>query len=264
MAVKMWNLDESGNLTSSIRKAGQSGLGAEESRPQAETLDREIDRLLDKAINLLVQKDPNPRHTEFAKRWAIGRAIAESRILDSAHMEPGERADLWRAMARKCRLGVRHTGKRNTRSKWKGLIPGREMEPKRIEDDIFGLALWLQEQELEDARLAFGQGLHNAKQIWSREALRSRNFRDVLAAYFSELGERERDHLYLIPQYAQLAKALRSRWPSRGRGSAKRPVHYGSDDLLDETRKVLDPLAQSLLEKSKTGPEPPGSDKSGS
>ena len=257
MAVKMWNLDESGILISSIRKVGQSGMRAEEARPEAEALDRETDKLLDKAMNLLVQQDPNPRHTEFAKRWAIGRAIAESRILDSPHIEPGERADLWRAMARKCRLGVRHTGQRNSRSKWKGLIPDREMEPKRIEDDIFGLAMWLQEQELEDAKLAFGQGLHNAKQIWSREALRSRNFRDALAAYFSELGAAERDHLYLIPQYAQLAKALRRRWPSRGKGSAKRPVHYGSDDLLDETRKVLNPLAESLLERSRAGAATP-------
>ena len=221
MAVKLWDLDELGNLTSTIRKAGKTGMGAEESRPQAEALDREIDRLLDKAMDLLVQQDPNPRHTEFAKRWAIGRAIAESRVLDSPHMEPGERADLWRAMARKCRLGVRHNGKKNPRSKWKGIIPGREMEPKRIQDDIFGLGMWLQEQELEDAKLAFGQGLHNAKQIWSREALRSKNFRDSLAAYFSELGEDEREHLYVIPQYAQLAKALRSRWPSRERGQPR-------------------------------------------
>ena len=257
MPVKMWELDESGNLTSSIRKAGQTGMRAEESRPQAEALDREIDRLLDKAINLLVEQDPNPRHTEFAKRWAIGRAVSESGILDSPHMEAGEWADLWRAMARKCRLGVRHTGKRNSRSKWKGLIPGREMEPKRIQDDIFGLGMWLQEQELEDAKMAFGQGLHNAKQIWSREALRSRNFRDALAAYFSELGDKERERLYVIPQYAQLAKALRSRWPSRGKGSAKRPVHYAPDDLLGETRKALNPLVDSLLEESSTGYETP-------
>lgn len=253
MTVKMWDLDESGNLTSSIRKEGRTGIRAEESRPQAEALDREIDKLLDQAINLLVQQDPNPRHTEFAKRWAIGRAIAESGILDSPHMEPGERTDLWRAMARKCRLGVRCNGKRSPRSRWKGLIPGREMEPKRIQDDIFGLGMWLQEQELEDAKLAFGQGLHNAKQIWSREALRSRNFRDALAAYFSELENEEREELYVIPQYARLAKALRSRWPSRGKGSAKRPVHYNPDDLLEETRKVLNPLVATLLEESNAG-----------
>jgi hypothetical protein len=250
MAVKMWDLDESGNLISSIRKEGRTGIRAEESRTQAEALDRDIDKLLDKAINLLVQQDPNPRHTEFAKRWAIGRAIAESGILDSPHMEPGERADLWRAMARKCRLGVRHNGKRSPRSKWKGLIPGREMEPKRIQDDIFGLGMWLQEQELEDAKLAFGQGLHNAKQIWSREALRSRTFRDALATYFSELGDKEREQVYVIPRYAQLAKALRNRWPSRGKGSAKRPVHYAPDDLLEETRKILNPLLESLLKES--------------
>ena len=242
MAVKIWDLDESGNLTSTIRKDGRTGLRAEESRPRAEILDREIDKLLDKAVNLLVKQDPNPRHTEFAKRWAIGRAISESGIMDSPHLEPGERADLWRAMARKCRLGVRHTGKQNPRSKWKGLVPGREMEPKRIQDDIFGLGMWLQEQELEDARLAFGNGLHNAKQIWSREALRSGNFRDALAAYFSELGEKEREQLYIIPQYAQLAKALRSRWPSRGKGSAKRPVHYRPRRTLGRNPQGLEPV----------------------
>ena len=249
MAIKMWDLDESGNLTSSIRKAGHTGIGAEDSRPEAEAVDVEIDKLLDKAVNLLVRQDHNRRHTEFAKRWAIGRAISESGILDSPHIEPGERADLWRAMARKCRLGVRHNGNKNARSKWKGLIPSRDMEPKRIEDDIFGLAMWLQEQELEDAKLTFGQGLHNAKQVWSRGALRSSNFRDALSAYFAELEVEERDHLYLIPQYAQLAKALRNRWPSRGKGSAKRPVHYGKDELLAEVRNVLNPLRAELLEK---------------
>ena len=212
-------------------------------------MDREIDNLLDKAMNLLDQQDPNPRHTEFAKRWAIGRAIVESRILESSHIEHGERADLWRAMARKCRLRVRHTGKRSPRSTWKGLIPTREIEPKRIEDDIFGLAMWLQEQDFEDAKQAFGQGLHNAKQIWSREALRSRNFRDALAAYFSELEGEEREHLYLIPQYAILAKALQQRWPGRGKGSAKRPVHYGDYELLNEIRRVLDSKVEEILRK---------------
>ena len=61
----------------------------------------------------------------------------------------------------------------------------------------------------------------------------------------------------MIPQYAQLAKALRSRWPSRGKGSAKRPVHYGPEDLLEETRKVLNPLVERLLEETRTRYETP-------
>lgn len=251
MAVKIWNLDESANLTSGIRRMGRSGMGTEEFRPQAEALDAEIDRILDEAIVLLNQQGTGTKHSLFAKRWAIGRAIAESKILDSPHFDMGDKPDLWLGMARKCRLGVRHNGKRERDSEWRGLIPEREMEPKRIEVDIFGMGSWLQEQDLRDAKLAFGGGLHNAKQIWSGESLRSKSLRDVLAAYFSGFEETDRDYLYRIPKYAVLAKALRRRFPSRGRGSAKRPIHFEHDELLSEMRKVLDPLSESLLDQAR-------------
>ena len=247
MPVKLWNLDENGNLTSTIRRMGQPGLAAEGFRPQADELDAKTDEILDTARALLSKQDPNPRHNMFAKRWAIGRAIAESNILNFANLESGERPDLWRAMARKCRLGVRHDGTRDNGTSWKGLIPEREAEPKRIEDDIFGLGIWIQEQELEQAKRAFGEGLHNAKQIWSREALRSRKFREALAIYFSERDQAELDILYRIPQYAILAKTLQQRWPSRGKGSAKRPVHYDESELVKEIQKVLDPKFEEML-----------------
>ena len=247
MAVKLWDLDESGHLTSSIRRKGQSGLEAEGFRPQADDLDARIDQLLDMTLEVLGRQDPNPRHNMFAKRWAIGRGIAESSILESDNLEPGERGDLWRAMARKCRLGIRHDGKRDPKSPWKGLIPERDIEPKRIDKDIFGLGMWLQEQDLYDAKVTFGEGLHNAKHIWSGEALRSRNFRNALAAYFSERRQEELEILHRIPQYAILAKVLRQRWPSRGKGSAKRPVHYGDSELLQEFRKVLNPQIEEIL-----------------
>ena len=80
------------------------------------------------------------------------------------------------------------------------------------------------------------------EQIWSGEALRSKNLRDALAAYFSDFKEKERGQLYRIPKYAVLAKALRQRFPSRGRGSAERPVHFDQCELLNEIRKVLNPL----------------------
>ena len=247
MAVKLWDLDESGHLTSSIRRKGHSGLEAEGFRRQAEDLDARIDQLLDMALEVLGRQDPNPRHNMFAKRWAIGRGIAESSILESNNLEPGERADLWRAMARKCRLGICHDGKRDPKSPWKDLIPERDIEPKRIEKDIFGLGMWLQEQDLDDAKVTFGEGIQNAKHIWSGEALRSRNFRHTLGDYFSGRGQEELEILYRIPQYAILAKALRQRWPSRGKGSAKRPVHYGNSELLQEIKKVLDPQVEKIL-----------------
>ena len=245
MAVKIWNLDESGVMTSTIRTGNRSGIGGEGLRPQAEELDADIDKVLDEAHRLLTREYPEGPSNLFAKRWAIGRAIANSRILESPSLEAGQRPDLWLAMARKCRIGVRHSGDRVR--KWRGLIPDREMEPQRIENDIFGLGMWLQEQPLEDAALALGSGLHNAKNIWSGEALRSRNLRDTLAAYFSGYEDDQKEILYTIPKYSRLAKALRWRWPSKGRGSAKRPVHYGQEELLEEVRKVLDPVVAELL-----------------
>ena len=245
MAVKIWNMDESGVMISTIRTDNRSGIGGEQLRPQAEELDAEIDRVLDEAHRLLTQEHRKGKSNLFAKRWAIGRAIANSQILESANLEAGQRPDLWLAMARKCRIGVRHSGDRV--KKWRGLIPDREMEPQRIERDIFGIAKWLQEQNLNGAAVAFGSGLHNASEIWRGEALRSKNFREAPAQYFAGYNAEDRATLYKSQAYTSLAKALRRRWPSRGKGSAKRPVHYDQEELLAEMKKVMDPVAAELL-----------------
>ena len=138
----------------------------------------------------------------------------------------------------------------NTTSKWNVLHPEKlsgTTEPKRIEPDIFGLGMWLQEQQLEDAKLAFGGGLHNAKQIWSGEALRSPKLRQGLTTYFADFTDEQRGILYRIPQYAKLAKALRQRWPREGKGSAKRPVHYEQDQLEVEINRLLKPITTHIL-----------------
>ena len=150
-------------------------------------------------------------------------------------------------MARKCRLGVRHTGEPNPNSRWQSLTFDRLSDPKRIEYDIFGLGMWLQEQDLEDAKIAFGSSIHNAKQIWSGEALRSPKFRQSLTDYFVEYTPEQRKYLCQNYRYAELAKGLRQRWPSRGKRSAKRPVHYPQDQLSVEVGQVLDPITRHIL-----------------
>lgn len=248
MPVKIWDQDQSGHLTSSIRWMGSSGIDAEDHRPQAERLDEQIDALLDNALALLDQKDQDKKHGLFATRWAIGRAIVDSDILSSSDLDDHERLDLLLAMARKCRLGVRHTGQLEPKSKWNGLLPTkRDTEPKRIEPDIFGLGMWLQQQDLDDAKLAFGSSIHNAKQIWSGEALRSLNLRQALADYFANYDDAQRTYICQNYRYAVLAKALRQRWPSRGKGSAKRPVHYEQAQLSTEVSQLLNPITTKIL-----------------
>ena len=247
MAIKIWNDDGSGQITSTIRRMGSTGINAEEHRSQAAAIDAQLDDLLDKALVLLDQQDTGQNHNRFTTRWAIGRAIAESDILESPHMETGEMPDLWHAMSRKCRLGVRHNGEPNPTSRWKTLIFQRDTEPKRVEYDIFGLGMWLQEQDLDDAKLAFGSSIHNAKQIWSGEALRNPKLRQALTDYFANFTEDQRQYVCQNYRYALLAKALRRRWPSRGKGSAKRPVHYDQHELSAEISQLLDPITTEIL-----------------
>lgn len=250
MAIKIWNPNPEGKPTSTIKLKGASGPSAEEGRPQADQIDQQLDDLLDKAVALLDQQDAGQHHDRFATRWAIGRSIADSHVLDSPHLEAGEIPDLWLAMARKCRLGVRCTGEPDLDSRWKSLIFQRDAEPKRVEDDIFGLGMWLQEQDLQDAKLAFGSSIHNAKQIWSGEALRNPKLRQALTDYFTNYDASQRLYLCQNYRYALLAKALRRRWPSRGKGSAKRPVHYEQDQLSAEVRQLLEPITTEILSQT--------------
>ena len=86
-------------------------LGGEEYRAEAEELDAQIDTVLDRAVELSsTGPEDRGKRKEFVKRWAIGRAIEESSILDSPHVALEQRSHLWLAMARKCRLGVRSSG----------------------------------------------------------------------------------------------------------------------------------------------------------
>ena len=90
---------------------------------------------------------------------------------------------------------------------------------------------------------SFGASLSNAREIHSRGAINSKNMRDSLARWFWELTTSRRAEFTKNESYIQLVKALARRFPARGLGSAKRPVHYSEEELYEEVRKVLDPIA---------------------
>ncbi len=242
MPFKIWDQDDQGDYASAIRTSWSTRLGGEDYRAEAEELDLHIDTVLDRAVELSsTGSDGRGKDKEFVKRWAIGRAVKESGILDSPNVVLEQRSHLWLAMARKCRLGVRSSG--DIEEQWQMLIPDRELEPQRIERDIFAMGLWLQEQELKDARIAFGGSLSNAREIQRRESLRSIKFRSALKRWFLCLDPSQRSRLYKGKEFVTLSKALQRRWPSRGPGSAKRPVHFTDHDLDCEVHRVLTQLA---------------------
>ena len=210
MPFKIWDQDDQGDYASAIRTSWSTRLGGEDYRAEAEELDLHIDTVLDRAVELSsTGSDGRGKDKEFVKRWAIGRAVKESGILDSPNVVLEQRSHLWLAMARKCRLGVRSSG--DIEERWQMLIPDRELEPQRIERDIFAMGLWLQEQELKDARIAFGGSLSNAREIQRRESLRSIKFRSALKRWFLCLDPSQRSRLYKGKEFATLSKALQRR-----------------------------------------------------
>ncbi len=244
MPVKVWNRDN-GTLSSVVETVRQASLRGELFRVDAEALDRQIDQMLDRAVDLAAAVEATESEQQaFIKRWAVGRAFMESGLLHSEHLDPGEQKWLWQAIARKCRLGVRADG--SSEKAWQELTPNREPDPTRLERDVFAVGLWLQEQELERALMAFGGSRTNAREVYRRGAIRTKNLRDVLARWFEELEPSQRSTLTKPGNFLPLARALATRFPGRGPGSAKRPVHYPDEELYAEICRVLDPIAAEL------------------
>lgn len=247
MPVKIWDRMTDGTLTSRVETSRSQSFRGERYRADADALDEEIDRMLDHAVNLSTCAHATETGQQpFVKRWSIGRAMVESKLLESNFLETSEQKWLWLAVARKCRLGVRSDGSRE--ESWQGLIPHRDLDPGRIELDVFAMGMWLQEQEIDLAMASFGTSLSNALEVHRRGAIRSRNLRDALAQWFGELCPARRRELAKPGNFELLAKALAKRFPARGPGSAKRPVHFSKDELYEEVCEVLDPIAANLVQ----------------
>lgn len=245
MPVKIWDRTDDGALTSRVETSRGDSYRGERYRADAEALDEEIDRMLDRAVALSAQASSlQSGQQSFVKRWSIGRALAESGLTESDHLEPAERRWLWLAIARKCRLGVRSDGK--SEQGWGMLIPHRNADPGRIERDVFAMGRWLQEQDMESALTAFGASVTNVRALHSRGAIDSLNMRDALATWLGDLPPERRRELTGRDNFRQIVKALSLRFPARGPGSAKGPVHYSGEELREEVRALLNPIAAEL------------------
>ena len=246
MPIKLWD-KTNGQLTSAIalRGSGKGSVVGEARRPDAEALDAEVDAMLDLAA-AHVLPSVAPANLFLARRWAIGRAIQDSRLMESPNLELGEQGDLWLAIDRKCRLGIRADGR--AEDAWHRLVPGKENDPARPDRDPFPVSLWLQEQDLDGTIAAFGGRYGNAQKLFMRPALRSRNLREAVAAWMRCQPDDKRKALANNKRFWGVIRALAARFPSRGPGSAKRPVHYAPDELYAEVSRVLDPIAAEITQ----------------
>jgi hypothetical protein len=145
-------------------------------------------------------------------------------------------------------LGAKSDG--SIESRWGDLIPPERAKPVvRDAKDLPYLEMcdWLAAESLKDAELTFGGQVSHAWQMLDRAALRSPEIRHALREWLGSLSEEDRSRLMERGPYREMMKALRARWPDRGPGSARRPVHLEPDDLRAEVANVLNKTMSEIL-----------------
>ena len=91
MPVKIWDRMTDGALTSRVETSRSQSFRGERYRADADALDEEIDRMLDHAVNLSTCAHATEAGQQpFVKRWSIGRALVESKLLESNYLEASE------------------------------------------------------------------------------------------------------------------------------------------------------------------------------
>jgi hypothetical protein len=238
MPVLVWELTERGPQ-STVETAWQTAFTPEEVREEAELLDRRLDEILDLTLTEVTELEGRGAPLEFVRAWSIGSVLRRSAVLAAPSMRNEPRHLLWLALARKCRTGIRSD--RNIDPRWEALRPSTVREPRREgrKLDYFEMCLWLAEQPFDEAFETFGGSVRNVWQMLERPTLRPLVMRRALLAWLKQ-EEDLRSQLLKPNLFPELMKTLRARWPDRGPGSAKRPVHYGEDELISEINVLLD------------------------
>ena len=250
MAVLIWT-EEDGELVNRIRSGRSVFLSAEEMRPEAEALDRELDDLLDMAWEnhnkIIESNEGNPKIVSFEQVWVLGRMVSEKGVFSHDALRGEARTLLWQALVPKCWYGVRADTSRETH--WRELLPSkakkwRTQPTKEISYRFMEIGFWLQEQPLKDASLVFGGNLTKAQDLYDRRNLRSLELRDAIFQWVNQQTSEVLDELNRPFRgkggFSIITKALTKRFPASGPGSTLLPQHYEPDELQAIVNEVLD------------------------
>ncbi len=252
MAVLIWS-EHDGVLGNSIRSGRRVALSAEEYRPEAEALDQKLDDVLDMAWHTLTlitdHQNGKARFNSFEQVWVLGRAVHISDIMRHEAMQGEERTTLWQALTAKAWYGIRHSANRDPR--WSQLIPaGKKQWRTRSDDkrldrayDFLEVGFWLRDQQLQDAGEVFGWEFSNARKMYFRPTLRSKELREALLYWLRRQTPEVREFAQItgtVDGFIILVKALNKRFPARGPGSALLPQHYTEDELRTIVSETLD------------------------
>ena len=238
----MWLENEDGKRYTKVKTSWNTEFDGEEHRDLAEALDAEIDKVLDNAVKLMDSRLELGAQPEFIRTWSLGRAVAQSNILDHDAMNNELRVNLWQAMEQKALLGIRSNG--NTEIGWRRVRSKRKRVVPRPDRHLFEIGLWLQQQEFEDATVTFMGSSGIAYKWFTRNPLRSLRMRQAIQRWTSEHKSGLDKWFADAKNYESIAKPIAKHWPDRGPGSAKRPEHYSQKRLDRELAKILEPIIQ--------------------
>lgn len=263
MPVLLWS-ENDGTLGSIVLTGRRYFISAEEYRADAEALDQELVDVLDMAwhtLTLIARRENKKAHfNTFEQVWVLGRAVYVSDIMRHKAMLGEDRFLLWQALAAKAWHGIAHDLAREPR--WRELIPARKKQWRTRTDDsrldraydFLEVGYWLRDQQLQDAGEVFGWEFSNARKLYVRPTLRSKELREALLYWLRRQTPEFRDFAKItktVDGFIVLVKALNDRFPARGPGSALLPQHYPEDELraivcktLDEARDMHFPPAE--------------------
>lgn len=242
MPVLMWLENEDGKRYTKVRTSWNTEFDGEEHRDLAETLDAEIDKVLDNAVKLMDSRLELGAQREFIRTWSLGRAVAQSSILDHEAMQNEVRLNLWQAMEQKALLGIRSNGEPEIG--WRRVRSNVDHVISRPDRHLFEIGLWMQQQEFEDATIVFMGRSSNPERAFLRQSMRSLKMREALQRWMLRQDDNVLAWLSKTSNYVSIYKAVVKRWPDRGPGSAKRPEHYSQQRLDRELAKTLEPIIQ--------------------
>ncbi|MDE0328955.1 MAG: hypothetical protein OXI78_07720 [Anaerolineaceae bacterium] len=244
MAVLLWS-ERDGVRATEVRTGRPVRLSAEEYRSEAESLDPQLDALLDDALSRLKEYAGDREPRPLLKAWVLGRAVRQSGVLEGTALRDEVRELLWQALAHKCWYGLRADGSHERRWRLLRSASERRVNPSqaatntfRYED--FEIGHWLQQQEFDDATALFNGMMRNAQELFRHPAQRHVNVRNAILHWLRQQPSHMQRRLLNTHEFRAIPKALTKLFPSSGPGSARLPQHIEESVLRQMVVETLD------------------------
>ena len=238
---------------------------ADEYFDEAQIVDKLLDDVLDDALNNIKFYEKNFENYKskkpFFREYSVGKSLLSSKILkhkylqgdgtlgrpqeilfDKGNLEDitqkGKNVGFYTALGEKANTGMSLQPNGSNSERWTLLRTDRKNATRKGQkrpgkQDSFARAVYLAEQTIENALLAFGGNVDLVNGFYERNFF-SLKLRNSVSKFYQNLDEDTRKKLYKRAYRRKMDKDLKKIFPSSGAGSAKGPESY-SQDILDLT-----------------------------